>query len=798
MLRQLLFFLLFLSSVNTVWSQKKYDIQVLDAQTMEPLPFAKIKPSTGQPTLTDIDGKISLDIRPDLRYTISFFQYQDTTVLGEELAKRKVVFLQTDSQVFDEIVILPGENPAHRMIRNAMNLRKNNDPLRENSFTYNAFSKFYITGESNQDFIRDTIQDTSLLQTLEFLDKQYIFLSETASERTFSPPSYDKEVVTSYKVSGLKNPLFATLVNQFQSFSFYTNSFSLGEKEYINPIAPGSLRRYFFQLEDTIVSGSDSTFVIFFRPRKGKNFEGLKGHLYITTKGWAVERVIAEPFESNETFNIRIVQEYAYTANKKWFPAKLSTEFSFPNISLGGFHELVGRSNQYISNVEFDVHSKKGFNAIQVEVLPHAVDDTLGLDKSRGGRSNEKELQTYHVIDSISEEANLERLVDAASILSTGKIPIGKISIPLRSIYNFNQVERSRLGLGIETNNRLSRHFNVGGYFAYGFNDKAWKWGGYSNVNLYRKRDIKLTLEYKDDLTERAGVDYRNDENVLNPNAVYRDLFINQMERERIAFASVSGFATQNFKLHIFGAYKRIELFENYAYLPIEGIPSGPGFDLAETGIIVNWNIRERVMLLGDQRVSLGSKFPKINFKLAHGISGIQESQYDYTRLNLSIEQHISIRGFGKLTLQSTGGLTIGDVPLTLLQMPYGTGRNWNLSVPGTFETMVPSEFFADKHAALFFRFSFLPIKSNLKFTAPVFGIHAAGGFGELAERNAHQTIDFNVPTQGFYETGIIADNLLKFGNGGYGIGVFHRMGSYAFPELKDNFVYKLSVRFNL
>jgi hypothetical protein len=777
-----------------VYSQ---EIQVLDAQTGEPLPFAKVKPSGGNPSLTDIDGKIKLDIQPSIRYTFSFFEYRDTTITGEQLAKNRIVRLKPDSQVFDEVVITPGKNPAHRIIQNAMEKRKDNDPLRNNSFSYNAFSKFYITGESSTEIVRDTVQDTSLLRTMDFLEKQYIFLSETASERLFSPPSYDKEVVTSYKVSGLKNPLFATLVNQFQSFSFYNNSFSLGENEYINPIAPGSLRRYFFQLEDTIVSGKDSTFIIFFRPLKGKNFEGLKGHLYINSNGWAIERVIAEPFEANASFNIRIVQEYAFTANKKWFPSKLSTEFSFPNFTISGFHELVGRSNQYINNVVFDQVNQRGFNAVQVEVSPDAVDDTLGLSKARGGASTEKELKTYEVIDSVSKESNLERLVDAATIFSTGKIPIGKISIPIKRLYNFNQVERSRLGLGLETNNRLSKHFNMGGYFAYGFNDKAWKWGGYSNVNLYRKRQVKLTLEYQDDLVERGGIDYRNEENMLNPNTVVRDFFMNQMERERIAFASVSGFVTQNFRLHVFGAYRRIQLFEDYEFMPINGVASGNGFDLAETGIIVNWNIRERVMLLGDQRVSLGSKLPKINFKMARGISGIEQSVYDYTRLNLSIEQNFSIRALGKFTLQSVSGMTIGEVPLTLLQMPFGTGRNWNLSVPGTFETMLPSEFFADRHTAMFMRFSFLPIKSKYKFTAPTFGIHAAAGVGEMTGRNAHINNDFNVHTKGYYEVGGIIDNLIKLGNGGYGIGVFHRLGSYAAPELKDNFVYKLSVRFN-
>lgn len=56
----------------------------------------------------------------------------------------------------------------------------------------------------------------------------------------------------------------------------------------------------------------------------------------------------------------------------------------------------------------------------------------------------------------------------------------------------------------------------------------------------------------------------------------------------------------------------------------------------------------------------------------------------------------------------------------------------------------------------------------------------------------------FKVPEKGYYESGLIIENLLKSGFTGLGIGVFHRYGPYANPEMKDNFVYKLSLSYNL
>lgn len=778
--------------------QTKHVIEVLDVKTKEPLAFVKVLQKDQTPLFTDIDGKVKITLNARERYLFRFFNYQDTSLTAEQIKKDKVVYLTAAAQDIEEVIIVAGENRAHRIIRNAMRERKNNDPLRNNSFQYKSFSKFYLTGESPKPIVRDTVTDSTLLEDLKYLEEQYFFLTETGATRIFSPPSYDKEVVHSYKVSGVKNPLFATMVNQFQSFSFYDNMFSINGKDYINPIAAGGIRRYRFILQDTVVRGSDSTFAIEFRPRDGKNFEGLKGYLYINTNGWAIEKVIAEPNESS-TLKIKTIQEYKFTADKKWFPEKLSTEFEMPAIMLGSHHYAVGKSNLYIDDVEFDIPINKRFNAVRLEVADDAVNDTLGLEKARGAKSTKKELKTYSVVDSIGEELNLDRMVDAFSILTTGKIPIKQFSLPINRLIAFNQQEGYRLGLGAETNTRFSKHVKFGGYFAYGFRDEEWKWGGLTEFTLHQKRQIKLSLKYSDDVFERGGVDFNKDEFDLTSGESYRTFFVNQLDRERKASVGVKGLITPNFKLQLVGNYRRIQFFDDYAFVPLfDNVNfTSTQFDVAETGFIVNWNIREKVMMLGERRVSLGTKYPKIIAKAVRGWNSIPDGEYEYYRFNLGIEQSFSIRGLGKLQIQSMSGATVGNVPLVLQQIPYGTGVNWSITVPNTFETMLPAEFFSERQTALFTRFTFLPIKNKTDWTEPLFSIHNAAGFGQMDNRAAHFNNNFKVHDEGYFESGIIVDNLLKFGFNGFGIGVFHRYGPYAFEDLKDNFTYKLSIRFN-
>ncbi|WP_107037360.1 DUF5686 family protein [Brumimicrobium mesophilum] len=774
------------------------EIQVIDAQTNNPVAFAKVSDGINKAVITDIDGKASILIVETHLYSFRFFDYKDTVVRGSDLIEQPRVFLFPDAQVYDEVEIRPGENPAHRIIQNVMDYKKDNDPLRNDAFTYDSYSKLYFTGELNEGVQRDTITDTSTIKTMEFFDKQYLFLTETKANRTFSPPNYDKEVVTAYNVSGVKDPIFATLVKQFQSFSFYDNNFELNQDAYINPIAPGGLRRYLFILEDTLVHSAtqDTTFTIKFRPRKGKIFDGLSGYLFVRTGAWAIERVIASPYPEKLVMNAKIIQEYSYTADKKWFPTKISTELDFQGIQLQRNTAIIGRSTVYISNVAFQEPSFRAFNPVSVEVDEGALRDSIALKELRGETASGKEGETYVVVDSIAKDANLDKLLFFAKVASTGKIPAGIFNLPVWQLAYFNRQEGLRVGLGLETNSRLSKVVGAAGYAAYGLKDKEWKWGGNVNFNLNQKRMVNLKLLYQDDIHERGNTNFYDDAFNLTNQGIYRDFFVSLADRERFAGINLSGLVRQNLKVQVFANYKRFTFIDDYAYAPIN-VNNGATdqFDVAEAGVVINWNIRENIMMLENRRVSLGTKWPKLTFKAVKGMNGIFDSNYDYYRFNFQIHQDFAIRGVGNINLVSKNGLTIGDVPLTLLQIHEGTGINYTLSVANTFETMGPSEFFSDKFSSLFFRFSFLPMKNETFWSEPVFIFHSAAGYGEMSNRGDHQNFNFQTPDKGYFESGIIADYLVKLGPLGFGLGTFYRYGTYEFDEMKNNFFYKLSVR---
>ena len=85
---------------------------------------------------------------------------------------------------------------------------------------------------------------------------------------------------------------------------------------------------------------------------KGKNFDALKGLLYINTDGYALQNVIAEPVASDEMITMKIQQQYQ-KINDSWFPVQLNSDLII-DMYQGGEIKMLGVNRTYIKNVEIN------------------------------------------------------------------------------------------------------------------------------------------------------------------------------------------------------------------------------------------------------------------------------------------------------------------------------------------------------------------------------------------------------------------------------------------------------------
>ncbi len=768
------------------------NVQIVENGSENPIPFVKIYPNAGTPFLSDLDGWFT--IAPNVTSVrLSYPSYRDTTVIVADLVGTKISLIE-EVQLVEEVVVVAGENPANRIMRQVIDRRKENHPLKNDAFTYTSYSKFVF--DLNQDAlaaIPENTTDTNLIEIRDFFGIQHLFMMESSSKRSFIPPYRDKEEILAYKVSGISDPMFSTFANSFQSFSFYENQFDILGKQYVNPIALGGIDRYLFILEDTTIVNQDTTFTIFYRPRKGKTFQGLTGRLYINTNGYAIEKVLAEPYNDSTGITLRIVQEYSFENGVKWFPSKLTTELDMHSLTVSEDVKdayIIGRGSTYIDSLQINPEiDKRGLNDnVTIETAENAGElEESEWETLRKYEITEKEKTTYHVVDSIGKAENFGRFLRIAKILGEGKVPLGKyINLDLQRIARITNYEGTRFGLGLETSQQLIKPIQIGGYFGYGIRDKEWKYGGYSTFHLNRRKGIKFDLRYQQDLIERGGTAF-HDQSMLISTEAYRNFFLSQMDRQRLGELVFSWDVKSNLTVKPFVNYQRIWFTRGYSYSQLPGA----SIDLAEAGFELTWNILEKSMIVGTKKVSLGKKYPQIRIKAVKGWKGIAESDINYLRLNAEINHVARVSTIGNLRWKIAAAKVFGNVPLTLAHNGNGTGQFWNVSVENTFETMPSGTFYTTEQVSVFTRLMLRPIKTKAKWNEPQFGFHHAFGYGNFENRADHAWT-FETMDKGYYEGGFIFNGMITTSTASIGLGTFYKYGHYANADWKQNFVLKI------
>ncbi len=814
-MNKLLFFLLgFLLSINS-YATFIIEGKVIDYTTKEPLAFVSIViKGTQKVTYTTIEGKFK--IVSEAPVTDLIFSYVGYTLLNYHVENPANILIKMERKDYElnEIKIVGGENPAHRIIKLASLNRKKHDPDNIKAYRCNIYSKTYYDLVRNGVLKKDSLaKDTSTIHSTvtkkdtikrdssnaflkRLVDESHIIMMESVTERKYLSPANLNETVLATKVSGLKNPSFSTSATDLQPFSFYGNYFSMLGKDYLNPITSGSTHQYFFQLEDTLYQEKDTVFIISFRPLKNKNFNGLKGVLYINTNEYAIQNVIASPFDPS-LMELRIQQQYQFVDNKQWFPQQLNYELSYtnyPSKKMG--MKLTGKS--FITEVTIDPPLRKrdfGFVTVTMDAEA-AYKDSLYWKSHRLDTLGAKEKLTYHLLDSIGEKEHFDRKLKLVEALTTFQVPISIFNLDLNRIISANNYESIRLGIGAHTNDRLSKWFTVGGYAGYGFKDKVLKYGG--DAMLYFKQNSKdyyLKCLYSSDISEPGKSQYFYSLINLNRNIMSSRMDFIEQQEVSLNFRALS-YLTTNVALN---QNKRIPNYRYDFYQDVFSAPVAPVFKATELRIKGRYAYKEKLVQSFGQLISTGSKYPVVHFAFSSGFKVPTYGEYRFNKLSVGIEKTFLIKNFGKTNILLEGGKVEGNVPYPYLFNGNGSfTKDGYLYVRHSFQTMGLYEFLSDRYANVFLSHNFGTLLFKDQKHQPEILVFMSAGYGMLSDSTRHRQIAFKTMEKGFYESGILVNNVFKINYLnlvylGIGGGVFMRYGAYAYPKTRDNFAYKLA-----
>ncbi|MFN0033298.1 MAG: DUF5686 family protein [Flavobacteriales bacterium] len=806
----LLHTLLLLASMVS-FAQTTLSGRVLDAKNKAPLAFVSIVESgTSNGTYSDIDGYFSLTIlENDAQILFNYVGYREEIRTVQQLQQENVpLHMHSLDNATAEVVVVPGVNPAERIIKAAIARKKQNDPEADVPFTYDSYNKLVFGAEldslleNNPDSL--AAQDSTTREVYDFFGKQYLFMMESVAKRKFLPPNHNEETIIANRVSGLKNTDFFLLATQLQSFSFYGETVDILGISYMSPLADGAIRKYLFVLEDTTYIEQDTVFTISFRPRKGKNFTGMRGQLFINTNGYALQHVIAEPAEADGLY-IHIQQQYEWVQGRKWFPMQLNSYFTFPNMMVEGI-PITGEGRSYIKNLQLDAPLlRKEFTPVTLLMGKDANKQPDSLwSQYRDRPLDARDTTTYHVIDSLGQAENFDAKLKIFESLATGRIPLGPVSIDLARLLRYNPYEGYRLGAGLHTNDKLSRHFNIGGYYAYGFKDKQSKYGGDVQLHIYKKRNAWARALYENDVMETGGNQMTKPADNFLTQGLY-PFFVNRMDRRQKMEVQLNGRVAGNLTAMLFGNIQNVRMADGltYTYRLNENVRLYTReFDLLETGLALRWARGEKLVRTSTREVRLFGYYPLLLLKVTKGWEGAQLGTIDYLRVDAMIEKTFRILNVGQLTLTAVGGWLQDNVPLAMLYNARGTNnlnydKRWlGIAAPGSFETMRTNEYMHSAFVAMHLRHNFGSLLLKGEKFRPQFVLVHNMLWGRLHHAelvSASHNIPLRAATQGYYESGLHIDGLVKSGFTSLGIGAFYRYGPEHLPREVENWAFKLT-----
>ena len=755
---------------------------VMDSVTKQKLAFVNIIINDDGTfgTTTDIDGNFTITSKKEIKsLTFSYVGYQKKHVPVENLSKK--ILLSPISYQLQEVVFKAGENPAHRIIDSVVRNRKHNNPEMLDFYSYTIYDRMVFTVDTTE------VADSVFADFGKLWRENDIMVMETVSDIYHKKPNTNKREIKANKISGLKNPMYFYVLDGMQSYHFYDDFITVYEKNYVNPITPGSKSRYFFGLESVMPTAEgDSLYIISFKPRRNTTFDALKGMMTITSDGWAIVNVKAEAADQTNTLDVKIQQLYSKINDSVWFPVQLNTDIIFlrmlaqDNAMMVGTGEpernntsLNGIGKSYIRDIKINekIENKK-FGSTDIDIAEDSGEkDEEYWNTYRTDSLNERILNTYRFVDTIIEDSGIDvdNLMNAAhSIIKDGSIPWGKFNIGLGDILNYNIGNKLYLGLGLSTNERLSKYLKVGAYYGYWFGAKHSNYGGNVEIKFNRKQDFGLKLSI--DHIYQAFGDYGFLNSAYNPlnESNYKYFYIKWTTLNTTASAELS---TRLAK--VLRGYVKFSLSDKQ------------WSDETHRLTTIDFKLRiapgERYMLTPKGLVTVQPGKPVIWLSYQKGLKDVLDCPYNFDKLQAQLTYSFLTRYIGKTTITLQAGYIFSDVPVFENFNIFANNHGFALYSTESFATMQINEFICDQFALLFFTHNFGKFFKT-KYFSPEFIFATNVGWGNPGMLD------------GFYESGLVIDNMLKVSVSKIGFGVFYRYGANSFDNVADNFAYKLKL----
>lgn len=752
-----LLLLIVLFSIS-LFSQTKVRGVVKDIETGEPLPFVNVSfKGTTVGVITDFKGQYFIQTKqPVDSLVFSYVGYDQEKYRVQRNSFQTINTSMSPSSVqLQEIVVLPGENPAHVLLRKIDENRNRNNIERYETYSYEVYNKMEID-LSNVD---ENFQDNRLFNQFQFVfdyvdtsavtGKSYlpVFITETISDYYFQKnPKKQKEVIHGSNISGVKNEKISEFTGQmYLQVNIYDNFISIFGKGFVSPIASFGKVYYKYYLVDSAFLENAWCYQISFKPKR-KQEPTFTGDFWVHDTTYAIKKVnirIEKDANINFVNDFYAEMEYQKVQDSLWFLKRehYFIDFNIAEKTTGVF----GRKTTSYRDVNLNFSVPDGFfnpRVAQETITKDSVNDKSDdfWAENRHEYLTEKESNIYKMVDSIKQVPIFQTWIDVVNTMITGHYVIGFFEIgPYYKLYSFNAIEGHRFRFGGRTSNDFSTDVMFTTHIAYGEKDERFK-GAFGAIYMLNKNPRRSTgFDIKHDM-EQLGISQNafTQDNILA--SFLRRTYNKKLTMVNEASAFYEHEWYQGFSNTIELETRRIfgtEYVPFEEYTPIDTI-SYSTISSTEIKLNTRFAYNEKFLMGEFERVSLGTKYPILNLDFIIGLNNVMKSRHEYYKLHMSVDHKFNLNPFGRFRYIIDGGYYFGTAPYPLLQLHEG---NETYAYDDyAFNMMNYYEFVSDRYVSLFVEHHFegfflnrIPLFRKLKWREVV---AAKGLIGRVSERN--------------------------------------------------------------
>lgn len=779
----------FLSFSSEAYTQvTKLMGRIVDIETKEPIPFANVYfKGTSIGTISDFNGDYSMEVsNVGDSLTVSCIGYNPQSVVVIRYRFQTLNFeLTQNSFSLEEVVIIPGENPAEVILKQVIEAKDRNNNKNFDYYQYEVYNKIQFDANN----LTEKFRTRKILQPFKFIfnyvdtstvnGKAYlpIFLTETLSDVYYrKSPKAKKEVIKASKVSGFENESFSQLLGDiYQNVNIYNNHIQIFEKNFVSPIANFGLGYYKYYLVDSAYLDDKWCYQIMFKPKRKQELT-FTGNIWINDTTFAVKKVdirIVDDANINFINALDIRQEYDLIDDKYWMVTKdyMIVDFNVIENAKRTLGFYGHRSTSY-RNFIFNTQASKEIYSSPVNAVlaENAMSNSERFwETARHDTLTMKEKAIYTMIDSIKNVPIFRTYVDIIYTITNGYYIKGPLEIgPFYKMLSFNDREGTRIRIGGRTSNKFSTKWMFMGHIAYGFKDEKYKYGlGFLKMNSKNPRRA-YGLNFKYDIEQLGQSDNAfSEDNFFNS-------FLNRSVINKLSFVrEYRGFYQHEW----FSGFSNSIRFTQREVFPIEGESFTihedgnelqiPSIITSELSLSLRFAFNEKFLMGEFERISIGTNYPIFEATYSHAFPNLINSNYQYDKLQLRVRQWFNVGSIGWSRYIVEAGRVWGKLPYPLLKIHEG--NETFMFDAFSFNLMNYYEFVSDQYVSLFYTHHFdglflnrLPLMRKLKWREVIF---VKGVLGKLSDENkSYSTFPSTTYTveMPYWEAGVGIENIFK------------------------------------